>query len=164
MAACLGITVLTGCGESAAHREAIKQVLIDRQAAYKASLIVTSSGLPKHKHYYTNLNNVGFTDSIKKISFDKCPKDFRTSWLNYVQTWERFAEPSKTEQDERRLRENATSQHFEVNPTVMSLKTGSDRRNLKEAATALENQDTLAAMQILEKVAISHGVDALQFE
>jgi hypothetical protein len=164
LAACFGITAV-GCGPSAKEKDAIGHVLKARYMAMGSSGTTNFQGLGKFRHPVYGFDNRGYLQRLKQIETDTCPMDFRTIWLAYVQTWERFATPNLVEQEQKRLREHATASHIEFNPSILSGGIGNDARNLKDAADKLENQDTSEAFRKVETLCLSrYRLDVLKFE
>jgi hypothetical protein len=170
------------------EREAIESVFAARREAYKNSFHFQI--VEKKRMQVKDTREL--LHHLLEINLNGCPKDFQQAWLEYVQAYRNFAEPSDLARHEQKILQSATKAsintqheiegevkgqvglksfiHPEIGGEIAgksssSLGASIEKDNLKEAAAELiKSADYRAALERVEKIALVHGVNAFNDE
>ena len=135
------IIFLPGCA-STEHKDqqAIAQVIAQRHILHKEFLEFNTKGRhPKD----IQANAKKYLEGIRKIDATHCPKDFRSVWIDYVQTWER--------------KENQTL--GQAGLELMALTTGAHTGNFAYNIEQSKKRNNADAWLEVERLAVVYGVD-----
>ena len=134
-----------------------------------------------------------FLHRLMEIKIDGCPGDFQRTWLDYVQAYRNFVEPSVIANQEQQLLKSPTKASVETQREIEgearleigfgSLLKGNaggeiagkasgslagsveiDKDNLKAAVELLKSADSQPILERLEKIALAQGVNSLNDE
>jgi hypothetical protein len=171
------------------QRDAIVNVFSARRHALKTSVEIQIV----NKKRKAVADRRVFLHRLMEITTDDCPSDFQRTWLDYVQAYRNFVDPSVIANQEQQLLKSPTKASVEAQREIEgdgrlevgfgSLLKGNaggeisgkysssvagsierDKDNLKEAVELLKSADSRPILERLEKIALAHGVNSLNNE